>query len=328
MPGPRLTFEERGAIRVHLRNGLGVREIALAIERDPATVSRELRRNASLSGYRPLAAQRMADARARRPKPFKLDLDPALRAAVWDGLRRRWSPRQVSRRLRMAHPGEPRWCVSPDAIYRSLYVQARGELRREVAAALRRGRTARRAGPERRGRIAGAVSVAERPPEADARRVPGHWEGDLLVGRGGSSQVGVLVERASRYVLLVPLPGGRTAPYVAGRLAEAVAGLPRHLWRSLTWDQGKEMAAHAAFSVATGIPVYFCDPASPWQRGTAESTNGLLRQYFPKGVTDFSAVPDDELEAVAVELNGRPRETLGFLTPAEVLAEHLVATAP
>jgi IS30 family transposase len=262
--------------------------------------------------------------RARRPKPAKLAVNGELREWVQARLELRWSPEQVSAALKREFPGRAEMRVSAETIYQSIYVQGRGALRRELAARLRTGRALRkprRAGQERRGRIPGMVSISERPAEAADRAVPGHWEGDLIEGAGGKSQIGTLVERSTRFTMLVPLPGGKTAPAVAAALVPVIAGLPGALRRSLAWDQGAEMAAHRKIAVAADCEVYFCDPHSPWQRGSNENTNGLLRQYFPKG----TVMPSDpqRLQAVADELNGRPRKTLGWRTPAEAMAELL-----
>jgi IS30 family transposase len=234
-----------------------------------------------------------------------------------------WSPSEIARRLAKEFPGDAEMRVSHETIYKSLYVQGRGELRRELARCLRTGRAQRktRGRSEKRGRIPDMVMISERPAEVEDRAVPGHWEGDLLVGKDNKSAIATLVERSTRYVLLARIPNQR-AETVRNALAEIITTLPGHLWRSLTWDQGREMAQHRMFTVETGLPVYFCDPHSPWQRGSNENTNGLLRQYFPKG-TSLSRITQDELDAVAVQLNGRPRQTLDFQTPAEVLTAFL-----
>nr|BFD88554.1 hypothetical protein StreXyl84_79550 [Streptomyces sp. Xyl84] len=237
----------------------------------------------------------------------------------------RWSPEQICQALRAQFPDRPEMHVAHETIYQALYVQGRGELRRELAKALRTGRKPHRQAACRQPRFATPmVMISERPAEAEDRAVPGHWEGDLIIGKDGTSAIGTLVERATRYVMLLHLPQGRTAEHVRVALVETVQTLPSHLVRSLTWDQGSEMAAHGAFTVATDIPVYFCDPASPWQRGSNENTNGLLRQYFPKG-TDLSVHDPEHLAAVADQLNRRPRKTLGWETPAERLHKLLAA---
>ena len=325
--GRRLGLEERVEIRSGLDRGWSYRQIGAAVGRCASTVCREVAANGGRVGYRPMAAHRRADERARRPKLAKLDANPALRARVAADLEAWWSPEQIARRLRAeAHGGATLGTVSHETIYKSLYVQGRGELRRELTRCLRTGRARRRSQhrQEQRGRIKNMVMISERPPEVADRAIPGHWEGDLIVGKNGNSHIATLVERSTRYVMLAKIPNAR-AETVAAALAALVPRLPQHLWRSLTWDQGKEMADHATFSVATGIPVYFCDPHSPWQRGSNENTNGLLRQYFPKG-TSLRGYSQDDLDRVAVSLNGRPRETLDWQTPAERLAPLLVAT--
>ena len=255
--------------------------------------------------------------------------DGELREWVQSKLGLDWSPEQISARLAAEFPGRPEMRVSPETIYQSLYVQGRGALRRELVRHLRTGRALRkprRREGERRGRIPGMVNISERPAGAADRAVPGHWEGDLLEGAGHQSQIGTLVERATRFTMLVPLPQGKTAPAVADALVPVIAVLPQALRRSLTWDQGKELAEHARIAVAADCDIYFCDPHSPWQRPTNENTNGLLRQYFPKG-TSLAGYGPEDLAAVADKLNGRPRKTLGWKTPAEALAEILKADA-
>jgi transposase, IS30 family len=332
VPGPRLTFTEREEIAWRRDRKQGVREIARAIGRCPSTVSRELRRNVSPSPrrYRALPAHIMARERARRRRPGKLAAGGRLRAEVVRLLRLDYSPVQVAGRLRREHPGDRGMRVSHETIYQALFVQGKGGLRAEVASALRCGRRRRAAGgrgPARAAsRIPGLVSISERPAEAADRAVPGHWEGDLIIGRDGKSAVATLAERASRFCLVIALPEGRTADKVADALADRVLTLPEALRRTLTWDRGPEMASHARFSVACGIPVYFADPYSPWQRGTNENTNGLIRYYLPKG-TDLSGYRQDQLDAIADKLNTRPRKTLGYRNPAEALNDLLVATA-
>jgi IS30 family transposase len=298
------------------------------LERPVSTVAREVARNGGREGYHPFRAHRLAGERARRPRALKLIADPELAAAVEAALERCWSPQQVAQRLRFEHPDDPRWWVSHETIYQSLFLQGRGGLRRELVRALRSGRARRRPrGRTRRGHphLKDMVLISERPAEVEDRAVPGHWEGDLLIGtREGSSQIGTLVERSSRFVMLVHLPENRRADTVRDAIARKIQRLPSALVRTLTWDQGSEMAGHAQFSVDTGIQVYFCDPHSPWQRGTNENTNGLLRQYFPHGA-DYSNLTEADLDIVADELNQRPRKTLGWRTPTEVLNE-LVAT--
>jgi transposase, IS30 family len=321
----RLGFDERERISRGLAAGESVRAIAGELGRAPSTISREVSRCGGRRRYRALAAERKALERSRRPKQGKLAGCPGLRAAVEAGLERRWSPEQISARLRREHPDDEQMRISHETIYRALYVQSRGELRRQLAGQLRTGRRRRR--PRRSGRldqgqIKDMVPLAERPPEADERAVPGHWEGDLLVGAGNRSAIATLVERQTRYLLLARLGRDRTSAHVTRALAERIAELPTELVRSLTWDQGKELAAHARFSEETGVEVYFCDPHSPWQRGSNENTNGLLRQYLPKG-TDLAARSQIELDQIAAELNGRPRKTLDWSTPAERMAELL-----
>jgi transposase, IS30 family len=317
---------EREEIAVGLAAGLSCRQIAarLAPGRAASTVSREVRRNSVRGVYRAHLAAREAQDRARRPKPAKLAVSGELRAWVEEKLGRNWSPEQVSARLVAEFPDRPEMRVSPETIYQSLYVQGRGALRRELAACLRSGRAVRkprRAGEERRGRIPGMVNISERPAEAADRAVPGHWEGDLIAGRASRTHAGTLVERATRFTMLVPLPEGKAPADFADAVIPVIAGLPEALRRSLTWDQGTEMGQHQRIAVDAGVDVYFCDPHSPWQRGTNENTNGLLRQYFPKG-TDLPSDPG-RLQEVADELNGRPRKTLGWKTPAEAMAELL-----
>ena len=309
--------------------GLSVRAIGRLIGRSASTVSRELRRNRPFPHrYDARTAQVRADRRLARPQPSKLGSDPRLHEFVQTGLDMKWSPEQISNALRHQFPDEERMRVSHETIYRSLYVQARGSLKRELEAKLRTGRTLRKPRKQRsadgRGqfRISDMVMISERPAEAGDRAVPGHWEGDLIVGKDNGSQIGTLVERSTRYCLLVPLPESREADVVAGALIEAISTLPAELVKSLTWDQGIEMAAHKNVTIATGTKIYFCDPHSPWQRGSNENTNGLLRQYFPKG-TDLSIHTRDHLAFVARELNGRPRKTLDWKTPAQALNELL-----
>ena len=323
-----LSLLEREIIRDMRAEGASLRAIAAVLGRPASTISRELARNSDQADrYRPHGAHRAAAARRARPKPSKLSVDGRLREFVQDGLRRRWSPEQICHALVQDHPGDLEMRVSPETIYQALYLQARGGLRREVAAALRTGRTRRKPhrDPEQRTPrfVEEMVMISERPAEVADRAVPGHWEGDLIIGAGQQSAIATLVERATRYVMLVHLPGGHTAEEVRDGLVATMSTLPAHLRGSLTWDQGTEMAAHRSFSMATGMPVYFCDPHSPWQRGSNENTNGLLRQYFPKG-TDLSLHGPADLEHVAQELNGRPRKTLGWDTPAERLRDLLL----
>lgn len=377
LSGRFLSFAEREEIAILHSKHLGVREIARRISRSPSTVSRELRRNAATRGggleYRASTAQWHSDRKARRPKRPKLVANDRLRQYVqerlsgvitapdgtelagplvrWNGRRhgprkdRRWaaswSPEQISNRLKSDYPDDPSMRLSHEAIYQALYVQGRGALRRELVACLRTGRALRVPRERARGRgksfVSPEVMIAARPAEAETRAVPGHWEGDLILGRG-SSAIGTLVERTTRFTMLLHLPRMadhgqarvKNGPPLAGHGAEAVRDaiaasiimLPEALRRSLTWDQGTEMAQHTKLRIETGLQIYFCDPHSPWQRGTNENTNGLLRQYFPKG-TDLSRHSRQALEAVAAALNGRPRKTLGWKTPAEALRDHL-----
>lgn len=385
-----LSFAEREELAILHARQLGVRGIARHLGRSPSTISRELRRNASTRShavvYRASTAQWHAERRASRPKVAKLAANDRLRAYVqerlagmiarpdgepvpgprvtWAGRRhgpradRRWatawSPEQISNRLRIDFPDDGAMRISHEAIYGALYVQGRGALRRELVACLRTGRSLRVPRARSRGRgktfVSPEVMISERPAEADDRAVPGHWEGDLIIGLG-SSAIGTLVERTSRFTLLLQLPrmdghgegrppkdgpplAGHGAEAVRDAIAASITTLPEQLRRSLTWDQGAELAQHARLRIDTGVDIYFCDPHSPWQRGTNENTNGLLRQYFPKG-TDLSRHSRDDLDAVAAALNGRPRKTLGWKTPAEVLDGHLhsagqgsVATTP
>jgi transposase, IS30 family len=320
-----LREDERIVIADRRREKATIRQIAAELGRDPATISRELRRNGhpESGDYRPHAAQSRAEARRPRPKTGKLAGNPVLHQAVQDGLDQKWSPEQIVRRLRRDFPDRPGMHVSHETIYQALYVQGRGELRRELTRALRTGRAMRRPRRQTQQRTprmaAPMVMISERPAEVTDRAVPGHWEGDLIIGKDSGSAIGTLVERATRYVMLVHLPDGRTADAVRDALTDTVTSLPAHLRRSLTWDQGIEMHRHHEFTLATDVQVYFCDPHSPWQRGSNENTNGLLRQYFPKS-TDLSVHTRDHLNAVAAELNGRPRKTLGWDTPTERFA--------
>ena len=381
LSGRYLSFAEREEIALLRAQKLGVREIARRVGRSPSTISRELRRNAGTrSGsltYRASTAQWYADRRARRPKPAKLAVNPELRCYVqdrlagavrrpegtavagptvpaWSGRRhgrrqdrrwaKSWSPEQIAHRLGLEFPDDESMRISHEAIDQALYVQGRGALRRELTACLRTGRALRVPNARaQRGKnfVTDEVMISERPAEAEDRAVPGHWEGDLILGLDRSA-IGTLVERSSRFTMLLHLPppadrtkpavkhgppvSGHGAEAVRDAIAEQITTLPEQLRRSLTWDQGAEMAEHAQLRLDTGLQVYFCDPRSPWQRGSNENTNGLLRQYFPRG-TDLARYSADELAAVAAALNSRPRKTLGWKTPAEVLDEYLATAA-
>ncbi|MGZ6569423.1 MAG: IS30 family transposase [Solirubrobacteraceae bacterium] len=324
----RLSFEERERILVGVCRGESDSEIARVLGRHRSTVGREIRRcGGRRRDYRPLAAERVAHRLAARPKRSKFSVCPRLMAAVEQGLEEGWSPEQISARLRVEYPDDQEMRISHETIYQSLFVQSRGELRRQLTACLRSGRKARkpRGRVDHRGRIVGMVPISQRPAEVEDRAVPGHWEGDLIIGKGGRSAVATLVERHTRYVLLARLGTDRSTQHVIAALAEQIQTLPAHLARSLTWDQGKELTAHAQFTVATGVQVFFCDPHSPWQRGSNENTNGLLRQYLPKS-TDLAVHDQAELDRIAAQLNGRPRKTLAWMNPAEKMTELLEAT--
>ncbi|WP_136643489.1 IS30 family transposase, partial [Subtercola vilae] len=308
----------------------GVREIARELGRSPSTISRELRRNSrpNTGAYRPYAAQSRCDERARRPKPWRLD-DPVLAAAVEERLVKNWSPEQISDDLARSFPNRPEMQVTHETIYQTLFVQGRGHLRADLYKHLRTGRAARRPRGQRfnaKGKIRDKILISERPAEAADRAIPGHWEGDLIIGSASGSAIGTLVERTTRYVILVHLPHGHSAENVRDGLVTTIATLPTHLRRSLTWDQGTEMARHREVTLATDMAIYFCDPHSPWQRGSNENTNGLLRQYFPKG-TNLNAHSTERLLEVATELNQRPRKTLDGITPATAL-EKLLSNPP
>jgi IS30 family transposase len=338
--GRYLSIEEREEIFAGVERGSSIRLIAKGMGRAPSSVLRELRRNmqhqyrtrARLNSqrgrprilpwdYRPSLAQRRADHQAARPKPARLAVELQLREEVQARLLAKLSPKQIAMQLKREFTDHPGMQVSHEAIYQSIYVQGRGALRRELAVCLRTGRALRkprRRTNERRGGIPGLVSISERPAEVEDRAVPGHWEGDLLMGKNGKSAIGTLVERSTRFLMLLHLGHGHGAEDVQEAMIEATQKLPRRLWRSLTWDRGWEMRNHAQITVATNLAIYFCDPASPWQRGSNENTNGLLRQYFPKG-TDLSGYHPDYLDFVANQMNQRPRETLGWDTPAQAL---------
>ena len=319
---------EREEISRGVAAGEPCRQIAVRLGRAPSMVSRALARNGGRHHYRAQAADAASSRRAQRPKPAKLVREPRLRAVVEAKLAVRWSPQQIAGWLPLAYPQDPVMRVSHETIYLSLFIQSRGALRRELQRCLRTGRAMRyprgKRLPQGRGQLRDTVHISQRPPEVADRAVPGHWEGDLVFGRRPSA-VGTLVERRSRYVLLFPLPDGDTAQQVRPALTTAILGLPQQLRRSLTWDQGREMAEHLQFTIDSGVQVYFCDPRSPWQRGTNENTNGLLRQYLPKSA-DLRQFDQGALDAIAAELNGRPRQTLGFTTPSQALAEALPLT--
>ena len=324
--GCRLSVEEREEISRGLAAGLSYRVIAAGLGRNPSTVSREVAANSGRRQYRAARADRQAWTRATRPKVCKLAANLVLRDIVEEKLLLRWSPQQIAGWLKLTYPDSPEMLVSHESIYRTLYVQSRGALRKELSRYLRTGRVIRRPKgvrlPDGRGGRPNTLHISERPPEADDRAVPGHWEGDLVFGKG-MSPVATLVERSTRFLMLVALPGGHhQADAVADALAAAITTLPKQLARSLTWDLGHEMAQHQRFTIETGVQVYFCDPKSPWQRGSNENTNGLLRQYLPRRL-DFRTLTQADFDAIADQLNGRPRQTLGFKTPSQALAEVL-----
>ena len=380
--GRYLSFAEREEMGLLRAQQVGVREIARRIGRSPSTVSRELKRNAATRGgkleYRASVAQWKSELVARRPKPAKLVTSPRLREYVQDHLQgeihdergrevagprhvpfigrnkphrgdrkwvKGWSPEQIANRLRFDFPDDPSMRISHEAIYQALYIQGRGALKRELVSYLRTGRalrTPRARSQAKAWALSDEVMIASRPPEAEDRAIPGHWEGDLIIGLDRSA-IGTLVERSSRFTMLVHLPretgygltprtkngpalAGYGAITMANALKSTVTKLPAHLWQSLTWDRGKELSDHARFTIESGVQVFFADPHSPWQRGTNENTNGLLRQYFPKG-TDLSRWSEQEIHAVALALNNRPRKTLGWKTPAEALNDHLNSVA-
>jgi IS30 family transposase len=318
----RLSISERQEIWLGLMTGASLRSIAAQLGRSPSTVCREVGANGGRAAYRPHLAEKRACAQARRPKACKLAQHPELFARVRTDLEKLWSPQQIASRLKAEFGNDVSMTVSHETIYKAVYVQGRGELRRELARCLRSGRAKRRpkGRMQTRGIIPGMVMISERPAEVADRAVPGHWEGDLIIGSKGA--IGTLVERTTRFAMLLYLPEARTADKVREALAAKVQTLPKALMRSITWDQGKEMSQHLSFSVDTGVAVYFCDPHSPWQRGSNENTNGLLRQYFPKG-TDLTVHSEADLDAAADSLNGRPRQTLSWMTPSEKLAELL-----
>jgi transposase, IS30 family len=320
----RLSLIEGEEIRAGIAAGDSFRVIARRLGRATSTISREVGGVRGRNRYRATRADDRACLRMARPKPSKLAQNPRLRRRVEEMLCERFSPQQISARLRLEHPDDPEMRIAAETIYQSLYVQSRGRFRNDLTRYLRTGRGRRKArrGPTGQGRIPEMISISERPAEVEDRAVPGHWEGDLIVGKQGRSFIGTLVERQTRFVILTQLGGDASTETVTKRIAEQIVRLPEHLRLSLTWDQGRELARHREFTVATGVQVYFCDPHSPWQRGSNENTNGLLRQYFPRG-TDLAAHDQPELDRVAAELNRRPRQTLGWPNPAEKMAELL-----
>ena len=323
-----LSLAEREEISRGLAEGLSLRVIAGGIGRAPSTVCREVSRNGGQRRYRAARAETRAVSKGRRPRVAKLAVAGPLREVVQDRLGLRWSPQQISGWLRVQYPGQGQMQVSHETIYLALFVQSRGALRKELTRQLRRGHATRRprsySSYNGQGRLRDVVNISERPAEAEDRAVPGHWEGDLLLGTS-STCIATLVERTSRFVMLVKIPGRRTSVEVTTAVAAKIQELPTALFRSLTWDQGKEMSEHAQFTIDTGIQIYFCDPRSPWQRGSNENTNGLLRQYMPKG-EDLSQLTARDLLSIERSLNDRPRKTLGFMKPSEKLADLLALT--
>jgi len=322
-----LTFAEREEIAIARARGHGIRQIAHGLGRSPSTISRELARNVvGAKGYRATTAHALAYDRASRPKAAKLATNLVLRAKVEKDLEKKYSPEQITGRLRVEFPDDPEMRVSPETIYQSLYVQSRGALRRDLAVCLRTGRALRRPSRkvgQRKNRIPNMINIAQRPPEVEDRAVPGNWEGDLIIGKQNQTAIGTLVERTTGYVMLLHLPDGYKPEQVRDVLAAKIKTLPDSLRLSLTWDQGPEMRDWKHVSIDAGIDIYFCDPHSPWQRGTNENTNGLLRQYFPKG-TDLGVHSSDDLEWVAQELNDRPRKRLAFKKPIELIGDLLL----
>ncbi len=323
-----LSLAEREEISRGLVAGHSIRSIATLLRRAPSTISREINRNGGHSGYRASQAEQATWDRALRPKPCKLAENRTLAHLVADKLQLQWSPEQIAGWLKSAYPGDEGYYVSHETIYRTLFIQARGALKKELLAHLRRTRAMRRSRHhtqkrDNHGRIVGAVSISERPATAEDRAVPGHWEGDLLCG-SGNSQIATLVERQTRYLMLVKIPSKDTETVVAALIKHA-RKLPQELYKSLTWDRGKELADHKQFTLATDIKVFFCDPQSPWQRGSNENTNGLVRQYLPKGI-DLSPYSQAKLNAIARRLNERPRKTLNYETPAQQFYQAVAST--
>jgi len=326
----RLSVAEREEISRGLAAGLSIRTIARGLNRSPSTICREVNANGGQAKYRALPADLGAQRRALRPKRAKLAQCRRLRRVVERKLEARWSPQQISGWLAERYPLDPEMRVSHETIYQSLFVQSRGALRKELHACLRTGRAMRRAkaytkGGVGQGQIRNMVMISERPAEVADRAVPGHWEGDLIFGKKMTS-IGTLVERHSRYVILLKLPNGHGAPAVRAAMTKRILTLPAQLRRSITWDQGKEMAEHVQFTIDTGVQIYFCDPKSPWQRGSNENTNGLLRQYLPRS-SDLSQCTQRELDAIARSLNTRPRQTLSWMTPSQAFANAVATTA-
>ena len=324
-PG-RLTLNHRLEVAVGLRRGETFTDIAQRLSVSVSTVSREVGGAEGRHGYYAAAAHRRARLRTGRPKPRKLEANTELRTRVWQDLRWWWSPQQIAARLHQDFPWTPEMWVSHETIYASLFVQGNGALRKELATCLRSGRATRRPrdASQPRSALSNLVRISERPAEAEDRAVPGHWEGDLIFGRGHTQAIGTLVERNTRFVLLFK-PAEYSAEAVREAMTQTIRTLPRALFKTLAWDRGAEMARQEQFTIDTGVQVDFCDPRSPWQRGTNENTNGLLRQYFPKS-SDFSVVTPEQLDAAAASLNNRPRQTLGWLKPSEPLAQLFALT--
>jgi IS30 family transposase len=324
----RLSSAEREELSRGLVLGHSFRSLAKGLGRAPSTISREVHANGKREAYRAIGAEQTAFARNGRPRVRKLEANAPLRREVERKLLERWSPQQISARLVHDYPLDLSMRVSHETIYQSLFVQAQGTLRKELTRYLRTGRTRRKAKGRAipKGRMCDMVMIADRPAEASDRAVPGHWEGDLIIGKNGKSALGTLVERHSRFVMLLRLPHGRSAEHVRDVLTREIERLPEELRQSLTWDQGKEMAGHVQFTIDTNVKVFFCDPHSPWKRGSNENTNGLLRQYFPKG-TDLSVYSHADLATVARELNNRPRQSLKWMKPSEVFGQAVASTA-